>query len=476
MTDTPNLTLPLIAAAQAQKHVTHNEALALLDALVQLSVLSRTATAPPAVPAQGDRYLVPAGATGAFAGKATQIALFEGAGWRFLPPRTGWQAFVADEQAVLVWNGAAWIALGQAIGSIDQLAALGIGTTSDPVNKLAVRAQGALMTARRVASAGTGDMRLTLEKEASARTASLLFQNNFSGRAEMGLMGDDDFRVKVSPDGATWRDAVLVNRASGQVSFPNGVSGLSGGGGGMSTGQCRLGISGANLLLSPFGGNLLVVNGAAASIPPAGVPLAPTGLAPNTTYLVYAVASGGTISALEASTTGWAVHTDGTVIKSGDPTRALVGMARTVAGPQWISSQQKRFVMSWFNRRPMAVSASLSTTRSTASNTIVEINTEIRNEFLTWGDAAISTTGSGWMYNSVGATVSAVLMIDGVSSGSGSLANTAQPTPIGLAATRLLTEGYHYVSLGGLAGGGISYYGAAGGTGVDTTINTQVFG
>ena len=47
---TTHLGLPYLLAAQAQKHVTHNEALRLLDAMVQLSVLDRTRTAPPASP------------------------------------------------------------------------------------------------------------------------------------------------------------------------------------------------------------------------------------------------------------------------------------------------------------------------------------------------------------------------------------------------------------------------------------------
>ena len=39
---TTNLLLPYLMAAQAQKHVTHNEALRLLDGLVQLLVKSRS--------------------------------------------------------------------------------------------------------------------------------------------------------------------------------------------------------------------------------------------------------------------------------------------------------------------------------------------------------------------------------------------------------------------------------------------------
>jgi Protein of unknown function (DUF2793) len=70
MTSTPHLGLPLIAAAQAQKHVTHNEALFGLDALVHLAVRDRDLATPPAEPDDGDRYIVPVGAVGAWAGRA----------------------------------------------------------------------------------------------------------------------------------------------------------------------------------------------------------------------------------------------------------------------------------------------------------------------------------------------------------------------------------------------------------------------
>ena len=50
MPDTTRLGLPLLAPAQSQKHVTVNEGLARLDALVHLSVASFDTTAPPASP------------------------------------------------------------------------------------------------------------------------------------------------------------------------------------------------------------------------------------------------------------------------------------------------------------------------------------------------------------------------------------------------------------------------------------------
>lgn len=104
---TPHLALPLLAAAQAQKHVTHNEALALLDAAAQLAVLDRTRTAPPAASVPGDRHIVAAGATGAWAGHEGEIALHDG-GWRFLEPRAGWRAYVGAEARTLLFDGGAW--------------------------------------------------------------------------------------------------------------------------------------------------------------------------------------------------------------------------------------------------------------------------------------------------------------------------------------------------------------------------------
>ena len=108
---TTHLLLPYILAAQAQKHVTHNEALRILDGLVQLSVLDRDLAAPPASPADGDRYIVASGATGDWAGWDLNVALWTDGAWLRLPPRTGWRAWVDDEGLLLVYDGATWIGL-----------------------------------------------------------------------------------------------------------------------------------------------------------------------------------------------------------------------------------------------------------------------------------------------------------------------------------------------------------------------------
>jgi hypothetical protein len=85
-----------------------------------------------------------------------------------------------------------------------------------------VQSNAVLFSDAPVSGGGTGDMRITLSKQAAANTASLLYQDNFSGCAEMGLAGDDDFHFKVSPDGSAWTEALKLSRGSGLVTLPKG--------------------------------------------------------------------------------------------------------------------------------------------------------------------------------------------------------------------------------------------------------------
>lgn len=105
---TPNLALPFIAQGQAQKEVTHNEALLRLDALVQIAVRSRLLAAPPGSPADGERWIVAASPTGAWANQANKIAAWQDGAWSFFTPAIGWRAQVEDERLAVVWQDGAW--------------------------------------------------------------------------------------------------------------------------------------------------------------------------------------------------------------------------------------------------------------------------------------------------------------------------------------------------------------------------------
>ncbi|MBJ6372766.1 DUF2793 domain-containing protein [Sedimentitalea arenosa] len=215
---TTHLLLPYLLAAQAQKHVTHNEALRLLDGLVQLSVLDRDLTVPPGTPADGNRYIVAAGATGDWTGWDLNVALWTDGAWLRLPPRAGWRAWVEDEGLLIVYDGAGWI--GTTPAELQNMALLGVGTSADPSNPFSAKLNAAHWTARTAAEGGDGDLRYSLNKEGAADVLSLLLQSGFSARAELGLVGSDDLTLKVSPDGTAWQEALSVDRTTGIVDQP----------------------------------------------------------------------------------------------------------------------------------------------------------------------------------------------------------------------------------------------------------------
>ncbi len=217
MDATENLSLPYIMPAQAQKHVTHNEAIKALDALLHLAVLSRTVSAPPGSPAAGDRYIVPAGATGGWTGQANAVAAWQDGAWAFYAPREGWLAYVLDENRLLAFRAGDWAPAAVALASLDRL---GINATADATNRLAVAAPASLFN-----NEGAGHQ-IKVNKASPGDTASLLFQTGWSGRAEMGLAGSDAFHVKVSADGSAFHEAMVADPATGRVTFPAGVAGL----------------------------------------------------------------------------------------------------------------------------------------------------------------------------------------------------------------------------------------------------------
>jgi len=106
----PNLGLSLVMPAQAQKHVTVNESLLKLDALVQARAQSRSVSVQPASPLEGQAWLVPAGASGAdWALMAVDsLAVFRDGYWSEIIPQAGWRVFLLDEDQAATFNGSSW--------------------------------------------------------------------------------------------------------------------------------------------------------------------------------------------------------------------------------------------------------------------------------------------------------------------------------------------------------------------------------
>ncbi|KQV38119.1 MULTISPECIES: DUF2793 domain-containing protein [unclassified Rhizobium] len=206
---TANLEMPYILPSQAQKHVTHNEALQRLDAVTQLTITASLAT-PPATPAEGDCYFVAASPTGAFSGKSGKLAFRQDGSWIFITPKRGWRAWFVADDSLKIHDGSGFAAY----DALATHAVFGINTSADATNRLAVSADATLLTH------DGDDHRLKINKAGPTDTASLLFQSGWSGRAEMGLAGNDAFSIKVSGDGSTWQEALTVG-AAGRVLMPN---------------------------------------------------------------------------------------------------------------------------------------------------------------------------------------------------------------------------------------------------------------
>lgn len=206
---TARLGLPVIAPSQAQKHVTHNEALRLLDGITQLVLEEEGLNTPPAVPGNGALYGLGPAPTGAWAGRSGQLAQWQNDQWLFLTPQEGWRAWNRAGNTLMIYQGGAWGPLSEMLQNLE---GVGIGASSDATNRLAVASEATLLT-----HAGAGHQ-LKLNKSGAGDTVSLLYQSNWAGHAEMGLTGDNDFHLKVSADGNTWTEALVVDAADGKVS------------------------------------------------------------------------------------------------------------------------------------------------------------------------------------------------------------------------------------------------------------------
>ena len=164
------LSLPYLMPAQAQKHVTHNDALDRLDLVVQLVVSEFDAINPPASPSEGDCYAIGQTPTGDWVGNAGQLAVFQNGGWVYVTPQNGWIATTENSDIRLYSSGTWNDARGQT--ALNNLPELGINASADSTNRLSISSDAMLLN-----HAGAGHQ-VKLNKATVADTASLLFQSN----------------------------------------------------------------------------------------------------------------------------------------------------------------------------------------------------------------------------------------------------------------------------------------------------------
>lgn len=237
MANSNRLELPLLSASQAQKHVTMNESLKLLDAIVQAGVIDKDLTAPPGSPSEGDIYIVGASATGDWASQDDDLAIYQDGAWTFVTPLSGWIAWVADETTLYVYSGGSWILLLGSAGNgsagspaysfssdtdtgMYRNAANELGFATGGSERLKITNTQVTATVAQFLLTDQGsDANFTISKQAVADDAVLTFQTNFSTRGILGLSGNDDFVIKVSPDGASFTDAITVDKDDGTVSL-----------------------------------------------------------------------------------------------------------------------------------------------------------------------------------------------------------------------------------------------------------------
>ena len=211
--------LPVMGAAQTQKYLTFNTAISYLDALVNPTVFNRTTSAPPASPTEGDRYIIGSSPTGAWTGLADRIAVYIGTNWVIFTPSEGWNVYDQGANEYVSYDGSAWETLAsQIVASLPStnlsVQELGVGgATADATNRLSINTPAVLLN-----NAGAS-IDMTFSKNAVANDASLSFKTGFSTRGLVGLLGDDDLTLKVSPNGSRFHNGLVVNRNSGRVKF-----------------------------------------------------------------------------------------------------------------------------------------------------------------------------------------------------------------------------------------------------------------
>ena len=260
MQETLNLKLPLLKQGQLNKDLTLNEALTLIDCILNSGLESLDKfSSPPQNLEDGKLILTGNNNSESFENFPNHIAFYKN-GWRFLKPKEGLLLWVKSLKALHIFDGNRFIPVssgssGVSVGEngtsivneeiikrlekletamklgekneilvhdgtkfaaskqISELSAIGIGTGAEIGNKLSVRSNSNLFASE------TGDVRMMLNKEKNTNTSSFIFQTNWKGRAEFGTIGGENFILKVSANGSNWFESFEVDATTGKINF-----------------------------------------------------------------------------------------------------------------------------------------------------------------------------------------------------------------------------------------------------------------
>lgn len=200
---TPRLNLPFLQSGQALKNITHNEALQRLDAGLYLSCSNMAADQLPEDPVEGQAQIISESPNASVMDRIGQIAVYMFGRWIWFIPKAGWVVWDQVGESLRIFDGSTWR---RPVSDTDTetLPFLGLNASAGPNQRLSVASDSSLFT-------HDGDShRLTLNRAAASDTASVIFQTDFSGEAELGLTGEDGFSVKTSSDGISFTNKMTT--------------------------------------------------------------------------------------------------------------------------------------------------------------------------------------------------------------------------------------------------------------------------
>ncbi len=242
---TPILGLPYLYSSQGTKQTYLNliTSLETIDTLTMLSVESAGLNSAPTNQNAQFCYIIGSNPVGTWANKAHQIARFINNGWTYYIPKAGFIAFDKEIGSFIVFDGSQWVNLPLSVQSFQNIGGIGISSNYDNTNPLSAKLNNALFSAKYESESGNGDVRIKLNKESSTKTASFLFQNNWSGRAEIGLCGGNNFSIKTSNNGTDWQTSIEIDNSTNKIKLRKPTNYIN-----ISDNQCMIEIENARFL------------------------------------------------------------------------------------------------------------------------------------------------------------------------------------------------------------------------------------